>query len=166
MSTNLELKIKVGSFAKIKKLLKHNHAKFIGTLNQKDIYFKAAGKGLLKLRHENGRYELIRYLRNEGKGKRWSNYNVIKLEGKQIEKTLCEIGSVETIVEKKRELFYLWDTRIHLDTVKSLGKFIELETLVISTKSDAAERFARVIKVLELNTENQIKKSYKNLILK
>ncbi len=164
MAINLELKIKVDSFRKIKKLLRKTNAEFRGTLRQKDIYFSINSKGLLKLRRQNGNYELIYYNRNEGKGKRFSYYNVINLKGKQVEETLKKLGRVETIIEKTRELYYLKDTRIHLDKVKSLGKFVELETLVISTKSEAASRFAFVIEALELDYQNQIRKSYKNLI--
>jgi len=166
MATNLELKIKVNSFRKIKRLLKLAGAEYRGILNQKDIYFKTTTNGLLKLRRQNGNYELIYYNRNEGSGKRWSDYNVIYLKGKQIEETICKLGKPATIVEKRRELFLLNGTRIHLDMVRNLGKFVELETLVTSTKKEASQRFKSVIKTLELNVKNQIRNSYKILIEK
>ena len=52
---------------------------------------------------------------------------------------------VEAVVEKKRLLYMYDNTRIHLDEVKGLGKFLELETLVLSGLKDAKNRFNKII---------------------
>jgi adenylate cyclase, class 2 len=164
MPLNLELKIKVESHAKYISALKKAVAQDMGILKQKDIYYKIKN-GLLKLRVEGGTYTLIKYLRDE-KGKRWSNYELLKLEGKNPEKYLNEIFEIETVVEKKR-FFWLYDnTRVHLDEVKGLGKFLELETLFTSTRKDAEKRFKNTVELLELDLTKQIRKSYKNLLMK
>ena len=163
MPLNLELKIKVESHTKLINTLRRINAEKKGILRQKDIYYKT-GKGLLKLRIEGNSYTLIKYLRDE-KGKRWSNYELLRLEGKNPEKYLNDIFDVDTIVEKKRILYLYKNTRIHLDEVERLGKFLELETLLVSTRKDAEERFKEIIKLLDLDPTKQIKKSYKLLIL-
>jgi len=162
MPLNLELKIKVDSHSQFIPTLKKAGAEDKGTLIQKDIYFKVS-KGLLKLRIENNTYTLIQYKRNE-KGKRWSDYELLKLEGKNPVKYLNELFAIETIVEKKRRCFLYDNTRIHLDDVKGLGKFLELETLYISSRFDAEKRFSEVIKLLKLDLSKQIHASYKNLL--
>jgi adenylate cyclase, class 2 len=162
MPSNLELKIKLKSFQQIEDLLTGHKVQFRGMLKQKDIYFKVKS-GLLKLRIEHGTYTLIRYLRDE-KGKRWSNYELLYLHGKDPEKYLRHLFDIETIVEKRRKL-YLWkDTRIHLDNVKGLGKFLELETLLVSTKKNAFEQFNELKMFLKIDKYKQIRKSYKNLV--
>lgn len=163
MPLNLELKIKVESHTKLINALRRINAEKKRILQQKDIYYNIK-KGLLKLRIEGNNFTLIKYLRNE-KGKRWSKYELLRLEGKNPEKYLNDVFDVDTIVEKKRILYLYKNTRIHLDEVKRLGKFLELETLLVSTRKDAEIRFKEIIKLLNLNLSNQIRKSYKSLML-
>ena len=162
MPYNLELKVKVDSHTKITNLLKKVDANYKNVLVQKDVYFKVK-KGLLKLRIEGGTNTLIKYLRDE-KGKRWSNYELLKLEGKNPEKYLRDIFEVVTVVEKKRKLFLYDNTRIHLDDVKKLGKFLELETLLVGNRRDAQLRFDKIVELLGLDLSKQIRSSYKTLL--
>lgn len=164
MPVNLELKVKVASHLKLKKLLSKIRAVRGGTLNQKDIYYKTNG-GLLKLRVENGNESLIYYEREEKKSNRWSNYNYITFKDNGSRKFFDKIFKREIIVQKKRVLFYYDNTRVHLDTVKSLGKFLELETLVVNGKADAKKRFDKIVKLLELDDSEGIRKSYMDLLI-
>jgi predicted adenylyl cyclase CyaB len=164
MPTNLELKIKLDQKNGTEKLLKNAGAQYKGLLKQKDVYYKFKN-GLLKLRIENGSYCLIKYFRDE-KGTRWSEYEILKLDGKNVEKYLSEILKVETVVEKKRKLYLYQNTRIHLDEVKNLGNFLELETVVAKNKKHAESEFAEVIELLNLDLKKQIKSSYRNLLKK
>ena len=77
---------------------------------------------------------------------------------------MSKLFEVDEVVEKKRKLFWFNNTRIHLDEVKELGRFLELETLVIEGKADAEKRFDEIVRLLNLVLSKQIKKSYKNLI--
>ncbi|MBA4318367.1 MAG: hypothetical protein C0412_08195 [Flavobacterium sp.] len=163
MARNLELKIKLDSHKEVIGLLKKIKAENAGLLKQKDTYYKTKN-GLLKLRSVNGRFELIKYLRDEKGKKRWSDYELLYLEGKNPEKYLSELFQIDIIVEKKR-ILYLYDgTRVHLDTVKKLGAFLELETVVDKGLKDAEKRFNDVVNLLQLDLSKQIKKSYKNLL--
>ena len=163
MPLNLELKIKVDSHKKIEDVLNSLGAENKGLLIQKDIYYKIK-KGLLKLRVENDTFTLIKYLRDE-KGKRWSNYELMKLEAKNPEKYLREIFEVDVIVQKKRKFYLYKNTRVHLDEVKNLGKFLELETLLVGDKLDAQKRFDEIVRLLNLDLSRQIRSSYKVLLM-
>jgi adenylate cyclase, class 2 len=163
MPKNLELKVPYKSFSKIENFLQKINADFRGELIQKDIYYQT-GNGLLKLRIENGEQSLIKYIRDETGKDRWSDFRVIRFSGGDAESFLRDIFNVETVVEKKRLLHIYDNTRIHLDEVKGLGKFLELETLVLNGLEDAKKRFDDIIVKLELDLKNQIKKSYKILI--
>lgn len=164
MPINLELKIKVKNLKEFKKKLKQIRAEYKGILNQKDIYYKTQA-GLLKLRRENNLYQLIKYNRNELGKNRWSNFEVIKIKGTNIEKYFADIFEVETVVEKKRYLYLLKGTRIHLDSVKNLGDFLELETLVNKEESDARKKFDEIINLLSLSKTHEIRTSYRNLMI-
>jgi adenylate cyclase, class 2 len=164
MPQNLEVKIKCGSFRNIKKTLEIIGAKFTSTLNQKDIYYKNS-KGLLKLRIENGKQTLIRYKRNENSANRWSNYNLLEFGQGNADRFFRNVFEIETVVEKKRLLYMYKNTRVHLDKIRYLGNYLELETLVINGKKDAKKRFNEIVYLLKLDLHKQIKKSNRDLML-
>ncbi|MCJ7554954.1 MAG: class IV adenylate cyclase [Ignavibacteriaceae bacterium] len=165
MPRNLEIKIKLDSLKDVRQKLKQHRIELKEVLIQKDVYY-AVDKGLLKLRIENGKSSLIYYLRNEKSQKRWSDFKLVKLAEGNHEKFFIKFLNTENTVSKIRELYLYNDTRIHLDKVKGLGSFIELETIVVNGLKDAEKRFAIMIKVLDLKTDNQIRASYRDLLLK
>lgn len=165
MAQNLELKVQVNSHESFKKILKAILAEYKGILIQKDTYYKYE-KGLLKLRNVNGSFEFIKYIRDESAGTRWSNYEILNITSPNAEEFLNDIFVVEAVVEKTRELFLYNNTRIHLDTVKSLGEFLELETVVDENgQFDAENRYFEIFDLLNLAQYKEIKNSYRNLIL-
>ena len=164
MALNLELKARVENHEAIKHILKNIGATFEKILDQIDIYYKVED-GLLKLRIENGNYSLIKYNREEEKSDRWSNYYVVKMEGTETELLFSSLFPIETEVLKKRELYLYKNTRIHIDTVENLGKFIELETVVHGEREYAKELFDEMIELLNLDLSDQIRSSYRDLIL-
>jgi predicted adenylyl cyclase CyaB len=164
MSTNLEIKLKLNSFQEKLRLLKKLGAKQIQILNQKDIYY-AVPKGLLKLRTENKKNTLIFYSREEKRKSRWSEFYLLEINDINPPSFFKKIFKVEAVVQKKRKLYLFNNTRIHLDYVKSLGKFLELETLVVNDKPDAEKRFKEIIYFLKLDQSKQIRKSYRDLII-
>ena len=165
MPINLELKIKIQSENELVSKILQNGGKFIKNLEQKDTYFEFK-EGLLKLREENGLFQLIKYSRNEKSGDRWSDYSIITLKGENVDEYLKELFAVETIVEKNRTLYIYENTRIHLDNVKNLGTFLELETVIEKITSDeGSKEFDNVVKFLGLDITKEIRASYRDLIL-
>jgi len=75
------------------------------------------------------------------------------------------VFKVEAVVVKKRYLYMYDNTRIHLDNVKSLGYFLELETLVLNGKTYARRRYNTAIKFLKLDKYEEFRKSYRDLIM-
>ncbi len=163
MPLNLELKIRIDSFDSLIEKLKSINAKQDSILLQKDIYYKIPA-GLLKLRIENGTKTLIFYNRDETSKNRWSDFNLLKIEDDNAEEFFSKLFEIGEVVEKERKLFWFNNTRIHLDEVKELGNFLELETLVLDGKAGAEKRFNEIVRLLNLDLSKQIKKSYKNII--
>jgi predicted adenylyl cyclase CyaB len=164
MPKNLEIKVKLTSHKEVKEILNKNKIPFEELLLQKDIYYKV-DKGILKLRIENDKQTLIFYDRNEKSKKRWSDYHLIEIDKADGNKYLKRFLDVLTIVNKKRELYLYNDTRIHLDYVKGLGYFLELETRVVNGSKDAEKRFAYLMDLLKLHGKKEIRASYKDLLL-
>ena len=163
MPKNLEVKIQVKDFTFLLDTLKKLGVEREAVLHQSDIYYENE-KMKVKLRIENGKNCLIKYIRDEVNKDRWSNYELLYLEGENPRKYLSDLMSEKTVVVKERSLYLYKDTRIHLDEVESLGKFIELETVCVDSDSDAITRFNELIDILKLDLNNQIKCGYKELI--
>ena len=164
MPSNIEIKIKIPSFRKYQNILKSLGLKPKALLNQKDVYYEAK-KGLLKLRTENGRDSLIKYLRDEKSKERVSNYDVLKISANSAEEFFNDIFMIKAVVEKKRILYLYKNTRIHFDKIKELGNFIELESVVVKDKKSAIKEFDEVVKLLGLDIRKQLRKSNLDLIL-
>lgn len=165
MPKNLEIKVKLRSHTEIKSILKQNRIKLNDLLLQKDIYYKV-NNGLLKLRIENGNQTLIFYNRDENSKKRWSDYYLLEIKNTDGHKYLNRFLETIVSVEKRRELYLFNDTRIHLDKVKNLGYFLELETRVLKGLKDAEKRFNYLINLLDLKSKTEIRASYKDLLIK
>lgn len=164
MPSNIEIKTKIPSFGKYESILKSKGLKPKAVLDQKDVYYETK-KGLLKLRIENGRNSLVKYRRNEKSKDRISNYYVLKINDNSAEEFFNDIFKKKAVVEKKRILYLYKNTRIHLDKIKTLGKFIELESVVVKDKKSAIREFNEVVEFLKLDTKKQIRKSNLDLIL-
>ena len=83
----------------------------------------------------------------------------------RLEAVLTRSLGVRGVVEKTRRL-YLWrHTRIHLDEVEGLGRFVELETVANRISLDEAEREAReVIEFLGLDPSTFLDRPYLELL--
>jgi predicted adenylyl cyclase CyaB len=165
MGLNLEIKIKLESRTEIMSKISSMGASYVDTLHQKDTYYHYK-YGLLKLREESGFFSLIKYNRMEDTKDRWSNYSILEIYGENINNYLSEIFDEEIVVKKERRLYMYKNTRIHFDKVENLGEFIELETVVENISRDEARiEFITVRDLLELNLSNEIRKSYRDLII-
>lgn len=164
---NIELKILLKNSKEVERLLKQTGAKFQGELHQVDTYFNYP-RGRLKIREiNNKKFELIFYSRPNKKSSKISNYKIIKLTKKnafQLKNLLSSYFGLKTIVKKFRLFWIYKHTRIHLDNIKNLGKFLELETVktnLNSTKANAEQK--KIIDVLRLNKYPKIDRSYSDL---
>jgi homotetrameric cytidine deaminase len=125
-----------------------------GVLAQDDTYFNVAN-GRLKLREQTlagsdvWQAWLIPYTRADSAEARVSTYEVVEVpDPDALKAALADTLGVEVVVEKIRRLFLLDNVRIHLDNVKDLGDFVELEA-VVPEGGDPAAEYARVAALRE-----------------
>lgn len=166
---NLEIKVKVNDFEKYRDKVLDIKAKNFGILNQVDTYF-IVGKYRLKLREDGKQNYLVFYFRKNIKGSKESKYFILYIKKVflvVVKKSLLVLFGEKIIVNKKRELFIYKNTRIHLDSVISLGNFIELETVFKdNTKhNDLKDEHNFVIANLGLDNLEKVPGSYSDLML-
>lgn len=135
---NIEVKVRLSDVASALKLAREISDKREIVMNQVDTYFRVQD-GRLKLREfEDQDAELIFYDRPNAKGPKLSSYIKQKFsnnEATNLKKMLqSSIGVVGT-VHKKRHLFMVEQTRIHIDDVQQLGHFMEFEVVLKEIES-------------------------------
>jgi len=166
MAKNLEIKVKIPSFTPFLAILNKKGIKQKEVLHQKDIYYKT-GNVRLKLRIENENERAIYYSRAEAGGTdRFSDYELLEISSGNGESFFNKLFTPEIIVEKERILYIIGDTRIHLDNVKKLGTFLELETVVTRDENSAKEEFNKIVNWLDLNSYEEYRNSYSDLMAK
>lgn len=167
MRKNYEIKCRLSSdnFKKIKSLLSKNSAYEYSVEKQTDIYYKVKS-GRLKLRIINNESSnLIFYNRADSKVERVSNYLISSSDNfRELDFILNKQFDILVKVVKKRDIFIKDNIRIHLDTVKTLGKFLEIEVIYYDL-SKAKIQMTKLIKDLKLNNKDFIRVSYSDLII-
>lgn len=167
MKKNYEIKCRLSSdnFKNIKSLLSKNGSYEYSIEKQTDIYYKVKS-GRLKLRIINDKTSnLIFYNRADSKVERVSNYLISSSENfKELEIILSKQFDILIRVVKKREIFIKDNVRIHIDAVKDLGKFLEIE-VIYDNLAKAKIQMTNLIDNLNLNKKDFIKVSYSDLLI-
>ncbi len=167
MKKNFEIKAKCTEPQRIRNILKILNAKFIGTDRQIDTYFNVKD-GRLKLREGNIEKQLIFYRRsNEAKPKK-SDVILYKSDDyPTLKQILSAALGIKIVVEKQREIYFVKNVKIHIDTVEGLGNFVEIEAQGDSSTPDELLRNQcyDFLKILGISEENLISLSYSDILL-
>lgn len=103
-------------------------------LVQTDTFFET-NNGRLKLREfSDGPAELIFYQRPDFPGPKTSRYiRSTCASPATMKEALGEANGIIGVVKKNREVFFVDQTRVHLDRVEGLGTYLELEVVLDET---------------------------------
>jgi homotetrameric cytidine deaminase len=139
-----------------------------GVIRQRDTYL-AARTGRLKLREqEPGGAQLIAYERADEASARQSAYHLVDVpEPAALLAALDAALGTSVVVEKERRLLLHDGVRIHLDRVRGLGSYVELEAVAAPDSDLAAEhgKLARLREVLGLTDDRVVPEGYAALLL-
>ena len=145
----------------------------LSVMRQRDTYF-ATPRGRLKLREidrEGGdrAAELIGYDRPDDAGARWSVYHRATIAPDEVPALVAALTAtlgVRAVVEKTRAVAIAGRTRIHLDEVAGLGRFVELETVVGEADGEqgAGAELAAIARALGIDGLPPIAGSYGDMI--
>jgi predicted adenylyl cyclase CyaB len=165
MPQNLELKARISSVSEATRIARRLKAKARGVLHQRDIYYLVRS-GRLKLRIISKRpAELIFYTRPNKRGSRYSDYVLLPVSNsKSTNELFTTLFGQKVVVEKKRRLFLLKNSRIHLDEVRGLGAFIEFEVLVKHGKRQAQKLLEFLTAEFDIKRTATVAVSYSDLI--
>jgi adenylate cyclase class IV len=145
MPSNVEIKARVRDPKAL-----HGKAAKLATeasdvLLQTDTFFNVP-QGRLKVREfVDGHGELVYYSRGDVAGPKVSDYRLAPTEfPAELREALTAALGVRGIVKKRRTLYLVGQTRVHVDEVEGLGDFMELEVVLREGQSAAeGEQIAR-----------------------
>jgi predicted adenylyl cyclase CyaB len=163
VARNVEIKARIAGVAALAPLAARLANGGPTVLEQDDTFF-ACPNGRLKLRDQfEGGAELIFYRRADEMGPKESFYVRVPVPDPDAMRTLLKLAHGQTgRVRKRRVLFLVGRTRIHLDTVEGLGEFLELEVVLQdgeSTEAGIAEA-QRIMAELGVGAQQLIQGAY------
>jgi adenylate cyclase class IV len=163
---NLEIKCRVTGFGASRRRLRSLGAvRQAPVLRQVDWYF-VAPHGRLKLRHHQGEAgELLFYVRPSRRGRRLSEYGRSPVSDVSGMRSLLATALGEwACVRKRREVWLFRNARIHLDRVRTLGTFIEIEVEVRRGARQARVLMDELVGTLGLSPRASEGGSYSDLL--
>jgi len=165
---NIEIKARSSNQDLIRKILKTHNAEFKGVDHQSDTYFKV-NSGRLKLREGNIENSLVHYDREDQSGPKQSNVTFYKSVDKSaLKEILTKALGVLVVVDKSREIYFIDNVKFHIDSVKDLGTFVEIEALDAEGsigKDRLLEQCQYYLDLFKIKQENLISNSYSDLLL-
>ena len=166
---NIEIKAYCHNLEQIEAILIKNKARYVGDDHQVDTYFNSKN-GRLKLREGNIEKSLIYYDRTETLGLKKSKVHLYKPKGdvKALKNILEKNLGIFVIVDKERKIFFIDNVKFHLDNVKNLGTFIEIEAIDETLQIGEDQLNAqcnKYIELLHIKKSEFIDRSYSDMIL-
>ena len=166
---NVEIKARCTDADTIEGILMNNGAKYHGLDHQVDTYFKVPN-GRLKLRQGKIENNLIHYVRNDQPGPKDSQVSLFPVnDGEILKDVLSKSNGVLCVVDKQRKIFFLDNVKFHLDEVKSLGNFVEIEAIDTTgdrNKEHLLEQCKHYIGLFNIAKKDLISVSYSDLIMR
>lgn len=165
---NIEMKARCEDPDRVRQLLKKDNADFKGTDHQVDTYFKVP-KGRLKLREGTIEGALIHYDRPDHEGPKQSNVALFNTKpGSGLKEVLMNSLDVLVVVDKQREIYFLGNVKFHVDQVKDLGSFVEIEAIDTTGeigRERLTEQCDHYINRLGIKPEDFLSQSYSDMLL-
>lgn len=164
----IEIKARCHYPEKIKSILKSKMANFKGVDHQVDTYF-VIPTGRLKLREGNIENTLIYYNRPNQAGPKKSEVSFARLQAKSdVRQVLENALGVMVVVDKLRAISFIDNVKFHVDEVKGLGSFVEIEAIDTTGKVSDEKLLAQCqhyLNLFEIKEEDLIENSYSDLLL-
>ena len=164
----MEIKAKCNDLDHIRTILKGKGADFKGEDHQIDTYFNC-NNGRLKLRSGKIENSLIFYRRKNMHGFKDSYVTLQRLsKDNSMKELLSDANGILVEVDKKREIFFIGNIKFHVDQVKGLGTFVEIEAIDLNGdigREKLNNQCDTFIKLFDLDDIDFVDCSYSDLIL-
>lgn len=170
MARNVEIKARVTDPAQLLARIQRLADSGPEVLNQEDVFFHCAN-GRLKLRTMDtsggARAELIYYRRDDDAGPKESHYTLLAVADPiATRELLTQAYGVRGVVRKRRQLWLVGPTRVHLDDVEGLGTYLELEVVLAPEVSsdDGMQTATGLMRDLGISSESLVRGAYIDLL--
>ena len=165
---NVEIKARVRDLRHVRAYMRTEGSQH-EVQHQRDVFFDTP-QGRLKLRcFRDGSGVLVAYDRPDQTVPKLSDYTLAPVaDAKRLEEALTRSLGLRGVVEKKREIAIVGQTRIHLDSVKGLGTFLELE-VVLKPRQSAKQGLAitnKLMKELRVRGDDLLDRAYMDMLEK
>jgi len=162
-----EFKARLENDVRVRAALKKLRARYVGMDHQVDTYFRVPA-GRLKIREGRIENALVFYQRSNAKRARQSKVELARLQRRNsIRAVLTSALGVLAVVDKRREIYFVGNVKIHLDRVRGLGKFVEVEAIARGGSLAKVRGQARAFqKLFGISDADIVPQSYSDLILR
>lgn len=165
MPFNVEIKARTRDAEKIRGILRKKGARYVGLDHQVDTYFKVK-KGRLKLREGNIENYLVYYEREDRAGLKESRVTLYRhTPGSNLKEILEKALGVLVVVEKDREIYYVDNIKFHIDRVKGLGGFVEIEAISPEKEERLYRQVKEYMRLFGVREEDLLAESYSDMLL-
>ncbi|NGP89200.1 class IV adenylate cyclase [Fodinibius halophilus] len=165
---NIEIKARCNDPNRIRTIIKKKGADFKGTDHQIDTYFDVP-EGRLKLRRGAIEQNLIFYRRSDTKEPKASDINLVPAEHpERLHNLLDNALGTKVVVDKEREIYFIDNVKFHIDRVKKLGNFVEIEAIDEDGnigKEKLHEQCQKYLELFEITDEQLVAESYSDLLM-
>jgi predicted adenylyl cyclase CyaB len=167
VARNVEIKARVGDRHETRRKVTGMAEGQTEALVQTDTFFRVEA-GRLKLRECSGKPpELIYYTRPDAPGPSESRYaRVAVLDAPALRELLASALGVYGQVSKRRLVYRVGRTRVHLDEVEGLGDFLELEVELDEEEPASAgvQEARRLMSLLGIHEDALVSQAYVDLL--
>jgi len=167
MARNVEIKARAGNVAELTARVGRMATSGPEEIVQDDTFFHCP-EGRLKLRaFSDGEGQLIFYKRPDTEGPKTSSYSIAPVENADaMRETLAQALGQAGRVRKRRTLFLVGRTRVHIDSVEDLGDFLELEVVLEEgeAEADGVREAEELLTALEIPQPALVDRAYVDLL--
>ena len=168
MHINVEFKAHCNHPDEIRRILQEEGADYKGRDHQIDVYFNVPN-GRLKLRKGDIENSLIAYEREDYAGAKQSNVYLVRVEPESnLEQALTTTLGVKVVVDKQRDIYFIGNVKFHIDEVKELGPFMEVEAIDSEGtigRENLQEQCDHYKNLFRIRDDDMISQSYSDLLL-
>ncbi|MEM7373132.1 MAG: class IV adenylate cyclase [Bacteroidota bacterium] len=167
MPLNIEIKARTNRSEAIREYLQDRQADYRGTDHQTDTYFHCQS-GRMKLRQGNIEQSLIHYERSDQAGPKASKVSLYHPKpGPELKTLLTHALGIWKEVRKARDIYFVDNVKIHLDTVDGLGTFVEIEAIDTDGSIGQAkllEQCQYFMAEFQIKEEDLLEQSYSDMV--
>jgi predicted adenylyl cyclase CyaB len=161
----IEFKARCVDHARIREILKSKNARFVGEDRQVDTYFRVP-QGRLKLREGEIENSLVFYSRPNQAGPKQSDVTMSAVPaGSDIKVVLAKALGVKVAVDKRREIYFVENVKVHIDRVEGLGEFVEVEAIGCQSElSNLREQCQAFLREFGISEDDLMEESYSDMM--